>query len=128
MKDFRIILLSCLLLSSSCSGIRRTAGHDRWQNIAFDVDLLDEDGLRGPADGKVAVSYEFSIPNTERCRTLVQVIDQTVLFMPGSPGRIGAGQDDCLCIGSTHQENYRSVLRTLVTLPFVERIIECHFE
>ena len=82
----------------------------------------------GSPDGKVAVSYEFCIPNTPECKTRVRAIDPTVRFMPGSRGRIGARAGQCLCIGSTHQKDYARVLRSLAALPWIERIVECHFE
>jgi len=84
--------------------------------------------LRGPADGKAAVAYELAIPDTATHRAEVAAIDPTVRFMPGSRGRIGAGEGQCLCIGSTHQGGYQEVLRRLADLPYVERIVECHFE
>jgi len=96
--------------------------------VELDLDKLDTAGLRGPADGKVAVSYEFCIPNTEACKAEVKGIDSTVQFMPGSRGRIGATKEQCLCIGSTHQREYRAVLYSLAELSYVARIIECHFE
>ena len=96
--------------------------------IEFDLDRLDENGLRGPADGKVAVSYEFKIPDTPEHRAEVRGIDSTVEFMGQSPGRIGAGDGECLCIGSTHQPDFREVLGRLAALDYVDRIIECHFE
>ena len=123
----RSVMLMCLLLSVSCVG-KRTGGHDAWRKVEVDLTRLDANGLRGPSNGKAAVSYEFCIPNTDRCKARVKAIDKTVKFMPGSRGRIGAGERECLCIGSTHQENHRSVLRALAELPFVERIMECHFE
>ena len=98
------------------------------RKVEFDLAQLDAEGLRGPADGKVAVSYEFCIPNTDECKARVKAIDPTVQFMPGSRGRIGAGKQECLCIGSTHQKNFRQVLQALANLPYVARIIECHFE
>ena len=101
---------------------------DPWQKIEIDLQSLAPDGLRGPADGKVAVSYEFAIPNTEACKAQVRTIDPTVQFMPGSQGRIGVPKTGCLCIGSTHQAGYRDVLRRLAELPYVERIVECLFE
>ncbi|MDP6630797.1 MAG: hypothetical protein QGH42_07060 [Kiritimatiellia bacterium] len=103
-------------------------GDVAWQKVELDLSRLDADGLRGPADGKVAVSYEFAIPNRAECRAEVTAIDPTVEFMAGSPGRIGATRQQCLCIGSTHQKNYADVIRALADLSYIERIIECHFE
>ena len=96
--------------------------------VELDLSQVDDDGLRGPPDGKVAVSYEFSIPNTDGSKAEVKAIDATVEFMPGSKGRVGAGKDQCLCIGNTHQKDYRQVLGKLASLSYVGRIIECHFE
>lgn len=96
--------------------------------IELDLTRLDEQGLRGPANGKVALAYEFAIPDTEACRTEVQSIDSSVRFIGGSPGRVGAGDGQCLCIGETHQPNYRTVLYALAELPYITRIIRCDFE
>lgn len=96
--------------------------------IEIDLDALDADGLRGPADGKVAVDYEFKIPDTSEARARVRAIDATVEFLPGSRGRVGAGEGECLCVGSTHRPDYRAVLAALARLPEVERIVECHRE
>jgi hypothetical protein len=120
-------------VTQTLSELRATAlpnqpAADPWQKIDLDLQSIDRDGLRGPADGKVAVSYEFAIPNTEECKAEVRAIDPTMKFMPGSQGRIRAPKTGCLCIGSTHQASYRDVLRRLAELPYVERIIECHFE
>jgi hypothetical protein len=96
--------------------------------IELDLDSLDVDGLRGPADGKVAVDYEFAIPDTPAARAAVTGIDPSVAFRPGSRGRIGAKAGECLCLGSTHQPRHREILLALARLPEVARIIECHHE
>lgn len=96
--------------------------------VEIDVATIDDDGLRGSAAGKVAVSYEFAIPDTPARRRAVRHIDRSVEFMPGSRGRIGAGPGECLCIGSTHQPRWREVLERLAELPGVTRIVECHHE
>ena len=101
---------------------------DPWQKIELDLHSIDDKGLRGPVDGKVAVAYEFSIPNTEACKAQVWAIDPTVQFMPGSQGRIRSPKTGCLCIGSTHQPGYREVLKKLAEQSYVERIVECYFE
>ena len=119
------VLLAGCLSCRSLPGVSKSVSR---QKIRFDLSQLDERGLRGPPDGKVAVSYEFCIPNTPRHRTEVAAIDPSVQFMPGSRGRIGCGPDECLCIGSTHQKNFRQVLLRLAELSYVKRIDECFFE
>lgn len=96
--------------------------------IAIDLDAIDTDGLRGTAAGRVAVSYEFAIPDTPGLRDAVRRIDRTVEFMPGSRGRVGATPGQCLCIGTTHQPGWRVVLARLAALPGVTPIVECHHE
>ncbi|MFZ5952861.1 MAG: hypothetical protein ACOYXC_19310, partial [Candidatus Rifleibacteriota bacterium] len=98
------------------------------KKIEFDLSLLDSSGLRGSQSGKVSLSYEFSIPDNEESRRRVKEIDPGIQFMPGSRGRIGAGEGQCLCVGETGHKDFRRILSQLAALPFVERIIECHFE
>ena len=68
------------------------AMHGHRATIEIDLAAIDTDGLRGPPDGKVAVAYEFVIPDTAAARRRVLAIDPAVEFMPGSRGRIGAGR------------------------------------
>jgi len=96
--------------------------------LELDLEALDADGLRGPPDGKVAVDYEFAIPDTPAAREAVSQIDPSVNFFPSSRGRIGAKAGECLCIGSTHQPRHREILIALAQLPEIARIIECHHE
>ncbi|WP_309400162.1 hypothetical protein [Cerasicoccus maritimus] len=124
----RIIIFSLSILIAGCATQPQPAAPIQSSKIEFDLSALDADGLRGPADGKVAVSYEFAIPNSEACKNEVRAIDPTVEFHPSSPGRINAAHDQYLCIGHTHQPNFRQVLAELSALPYVQRITECHFE
>jgi len=66
--------------------------------------------------------------STIQPKRTARAIDPMVQFMPGSRGRIGAGEGQCQCLGSTYQDDYRGVLRRLAALPYVERMVECHFE
>jgi hypothetical protein len=100
---------------------------DPWKKVEIDLSQLDDDGLRGPPDGKVAVSYEFCIPNTDVCKAAVKMIDRTVQFLPGSRGRIGAGPGECLCIGTT-RKGFRLTLQRLAELDYIKRIVQCYFE
>jgi hypothetical protein len=114
------------LLSPAVPGV--AAVNPVQSKVELDLTALDAAGLRGPADGKVAVAYEFSIPDRPECRDEVVRIDHTVELMPGARGRIGSGPGEILCIGSTHQPDYCAVLESLAALPYVARIIECHHE
>ena len=82
----RLLILACLSLACATAP----------SPIELDLTQLDAEGLRGPADGKVALSYEFKIPDTPEHRAEVSAIDPTVTFMGQSPGRIGAGEGECL--------------------------------
>ena len=98
------------------------------EKITFDVASLDQDGLYGSANGKRALSYEFCIPDMERYKSKVKHIDSTLQCMSESPGRIGCGTHENLCIGSTHQKNFRDVLRDLAELTYVTSIDQSFFE
>ncbi len=122
----RLVLILPAILAG-CSD-PQPAPRDPRAKIGIDLDTLDADGLRGPPDGKVAVDYEFAIPDTPAAREAVRRIDPSVEFMPGSRGRIGAQPGECLCVGSTHQPRHREILLTLARRPEIARIIECHHE
>ncbi len=96
--------------------------------IGFDLDGLDVEGLAGAADGKVAISYEFRIPDTPENRAAVKAIDPGIAIAAGPRGRVDAGPGFALCIGSTHTPRHRKILLDLARLPFVERIQPCVFE
>jgi hypothetical protein len=108
----------------SCWG----AGDDKLGKISFDVSKLDNDGLYGPPGGRVALDYEFCIPAGSAFVEEVTSIDPTVTVHRSSPGRIGCSADEYLCIGSTHQEDFRRVLRALSALDYVKRIDQCVYE
>ena len=123
-----LVLIAGMLLLVACTHTGWRDDPKAWRKVELNLERVDPEGLRGPSDGKVAVAYEFCIPNTETCKREVRAIDSTVEFMAGSRGRIGCGKGTCLCIGSTHQAHYRSVLRALAQRPYIERITECYFE
>jgi hypothetical protein len=95
---------------------------DPMRKVTFDLDQIDPSGLSGAPGGQVAVGYEFCIPATPGHLTEVQGIDPSVRAQPGSPGRIGCGPGQVLCLGSTHQPGWRSVLERLAALDYVARI------
>ncbi len=101
----------------SCSG-----------KLDFDLAELDDNGLIGPPDGKVAVSYELCVPRDQKLVDEVRSIDPSIAIHADSRGRIGCSPMEVLCLGSTHQRGFREVLEKLCGLPYVRRIERTWFE
>jgi len=96
--------------------------------IKFNLDDIRPDGLRGPDDGLVSVSYEFCVPNDEKMLAEVRRIAPGVAIHAGSKGRIGCGEDQALCIGTTAGPDWRQELMGIAELGYVVEIAECYFE
>ncbi len=126
-----ILLLPFFILSalvSACS--KKTLPEDPsvWKKIKLDFNRLDNDGLAGPAGGKVSAHYEFCIPASDKYLKEVEKTDPSARVQKGSRGRIGCDKASWLVVGSTHQKNYRRVLYELAALPYVQSIVETYFE
>ena len=126
--EFVVIYLLTLLSVAGCA--RKSPPEDpaAWKKIKMDLSRLDENGLAGPAGGKVAVNYEFCIPAREKNWKEIQRIDKTAQLQKQSKGRIGCQSGTWLVIGSTHQPNHRRVLYELAVLSYVQQIQETFFE
>ena len=123
-----VLVLPVLHSTSGCEGTHRVRDSVARRKIMFDLSAIRDDGLRGPDDGLVAVSYEFCVPAAEKHYAEVRRIDTTVKISAGSRGRIRCTATQALCIGSTHQPNHRQVLERLAALSYVSEIRECFFE
>ena len=96
--------------------------------IKFQLDNIHANGLRGPTNGLVAVSYEFCVPADKRAYQEVLNIDPSLKISPSSRGRIGCATNQALCIGVTHQPRWREVLQQLSTVKYITEIRESFFE
>jgi hypothetical protein len=96
--------------------------------IDFSLEDLDDNGLIGPPDGKLAVSYELCIPKDQKLVDEVRSIDPSIAIHADSRGRIGCSSVEVLCLGSTHQRGFREVLEKLCGLSYVRRIERTWFE
>ncbi len=121
------LFLSLYLLSPACRAEERPRV-DPMSKITFKLDYLNQDGLYGPPGGKRALHYEFCIPGDSAHAAQVRHIDPTIEIFPKSRGRIGCGPGEYLCIGSTHQPGFKTVLGKLASLPYVRRIDQAFFE
>jgi len=96
--------------------------------ITFDLDQIGEDGLGNHPGSKVAIDYEYCIPADEQHAALVRKIDPSLKIMKRSRGRIGCNENQWLCMGNTHQENWRKILLKLAEEEFVQQIDRTFFE
>lgn len=94
------------------------------KKITFDLSRISADGLMRDDNAIRSLSYEFCIPATTTALAEVQAIDPTIHHFPNSAGRIGCTGDEYLCIGNTHQPEWRSVLLAIARLNYVEQIDE----
>jgi hypothetical protein len=126
------LTIAALVLTSvfigSCNNKQMPEDASVWNKVAINLSRLDENGLAGPSNGKVAVNYEFCIPQDTKHWKTVQKIDKTVQKMAGSPGRIGCDKNSWLIVGSTHQPNHKRVLYELASLSYVAKIQETFWE
>jgi len=89
--------------------------------ITFDLSAISPAGLIGNQQSLRSVGYEFCIPAQADTVKAVKAIDPTVQFSR-SRGRIGCQSNQYLCIGETHQPDWKAVLLKLAGLNYVKRI------
>ena len=118
-------LLFCCWLLTNCANQKILHPSPK---IGFDINALDKEGLMGPADGKVAVNYEFCVPADNHYLNQVRQIDPSLRFHKKSKGRIACSKAEWLCIGNTHQEHAKMKLQRLAEFTFIKRIERAYFE
>ena len=123
-----MLCLSVVLTACQAASLQTPAGAPDPAKIKFRLDDIGADGLRGPADGLVAVSYEFCVPGNEPVYREVRRLDASLQLHPGASGRSGCAKDQTLAIGNTNQPGWRGVLDALSSLDYVSAINECFFE
>lgn len=122
-----IPLAFCLPLLLSCYSELSDQTYfnsDSLAKINFDISRLSSEGLIGSSDGLRSLSYEFCIPKNESYLTEVKIIAPTLAYYSNTPGRIGCNLNQYLCIVSTHNPNWKKILFSIASLPYVERIDE----
>jgi len=112
--------LLAVLLLASCAAPPQ-------QKIRFDLARLDGQGLYGPVGGKRSLAYEFCVPDAPGRLAAVLDINPALQCTAHSPGRLGCGEAQWLCIGDTHEPGV-AALGELARLDFVQEIREAHFE
>ncbi|MEN8132156.1 MAG: hypothetical protein ABFS45_18660 [Pseudomonadota bacterium] len=105
-----------------------TTGSTLEPKIRFDLNRLNADGLQGSSNALRALHYEYCIPDRPEAIQAVATIDPTHEIQWGAPGRVGCGQGELLCLGHSHQPDYRAILQRLAALTIISEIYENFFE
>jgi hypothetical protein len=74
------------------------------------------------------INYEFCIPGNDETVKEVMSIDSTVGVYKNSKGRSGCSDAEWLCIGSSHQKNFKSIILALTKLNYIRKISETFWE
>ena len=124
-----LLAVLCLVFLMVMPGRAGDVAHpEPLSKITFSLDQLNQEGLIGPPDGLRALDYEFCIPGDAAHAAQVRDLDPTLRIFTHSRGRIGCGPGEYLCVGSTHQPDFKTVLLRLASLPYVRRIDQAFFE
>lgn len=129
--SLRVMMVSTAIASLAGCHVSPGRGSSDWtgsEKVKFSLENIHSDGLRGPTNGLLAVSYEFCVPANNKVYQEVQQIDPSLQIHPGSRGRSGCSTSQSLAIGDTHQAHWHSVLQELSSLTYVDEIRECFFE
>ena len=92
----------------------------------FEFSKLYKNGLikkRG-----TSLAYEFCIPNNETYLDKIKEIDESISIYKSGSGRIGCSNNEILCIGETHNKDYKRILTQIAELEYVKSINESFFE
>lgn len=127
---FKIIPLAIILLLTACTSQKNNftnKDEQAEQKIIFDLNILNEQGLYGPPDGLRILDYKFCIPKNEKYKIEIASIDSTIKFYDGT-GFNNCSKEEILCIGNTHQKNFRQVLIKLASLNYIKIIEQMNWE
>ncbi|MDG1175172.1 MAG: hypothetical protein P8N07_05175 [Flavobacteriales bacterium] len=127
MKTLKLSLVAILIITiASCSLFKSKAVKQAESKMNFEFSKLDKNGLikkRG-----TSLAYEFCIPNNETYLDKIKEIDESISIYKSGSGRIGCSNNEILCIGETHNKDYKRILTQIAELEYVKSINESFFE
>jgi hypothetical protein len=127
MKTLKLSLEAILIITiASCSLFKSKAVKQAESKMNFEFSKLYKNGLikkRG-----TSLAYEFCIPNNETYIDKIKEIDESISIYKSGSGRIGCSNNEILCIGETHNKDYKRILTQIAELEYVKSINESFFE
>jgi hypothetical protein len=122
--QFTCVLNSCTNQNQQSQTVDSTT----LEKIKFNVDELNENELCGPPDGLRSLDCKFCIPFDEKYINEISSIDSSIKFHKGTCNSYDCEKGEYLCIGNTHQKDFKIVLIKLASLDFVTKIEQMFWE
>ena len=112
------------MIFSSCQEVNQNSYMDK---IKFDMDTIDEHGLEIGSENKSSVFYQFCIPYSDSLALVVFKIEPALDVYRDVAGEIACTENQMLCMGHTHPNNWKLKLINLAKLPYVGDIKRVSF-
>jgi hypothetical protein len=126
---FNLLFLIAMLIS--CSSSKDNANNlnvdCNTEKIKFKLVIFDKQGLIGEDNGKVALDYEFCIPNTPEVLNTINGIDSSIKPTK-SKGRTKCKEGYVLMMGNSYGKDIKRILCNLSQLDYITEINQVYWE
>lgn len=120
-----LVLLSC---NSSKNKIANTVPENcNLDKIKFKLSIFDKNGLTGDENNKVALDYEFCVPNTPEILNTIKEIDSSIKPTKGK-GRTKCTDNAILLTGNSYNKDIKKILCNLSQLEYITEINQIYWE
>lgn len=132
MKTNSIILFLMLFVFFSCSSSKNKSVTENIENcnldkIKFKLSIFDKNGLTGDENNKVALDFEFCVPNTPEILTTIKEIDSSIKPTKGK-GRTKCTDNAVLLTGNSYNKDIKKILCNLSQLEYITEINQVYWE
>lgn len=124
-----IILLNIVF---SCTSSKNKSVSENIENcnldkIKFKLSIFDKNGLTSDENNKVALDYEFCVPNTPEILTKISEIDSSIKPIKGK-GRTKCTDNAILLTGNSYNKDIKKILCNLSQLEYITEINQVFWE
>ena len=124
-----IILLNIVF---SCTSSKNKSVSENIENcnldkIKFKLSVFDKNGLTGDGNNKVALDFEFCVPNKPEILKTINEIDSSIKPIKGK-GRTKCNNDAILLIGNSYNKDIKKILCKLSQLEYITEINQVYWE
>jgi hypothetical protein len=125
-------LLTFLIVVLSCSSSKNKTANTTLENcdinkIKFNLNMFDKQGLVGEDGGKVALDYEFCVPNNPEILNTIKEIDSSIKPTNGK-GRTKCTDNSILLTGNSYGKDIKRILCELSQLEYIKTINQVYWE